>query len=289
MASNRELRRRIITATNIAKITRAMEMVAASKMKRAQTAALAGISYEQLMKKMVANIIRFSHPADHALLFGRKDTAYLPSLVIVITPDRGLCGSLPYSVIRLAEQSISADSSIVAVGKKTVSYFKKTNLKVIAEFEKLGDKPSFADISPIGIVALKEYMEKRVSRVQVVYPRFINTLSQQPTAVQILPFSHLSDTEGVTMLRPKYIFEPSKYSLLECLLPAFLLLTIYQAVLSGKAAEQSARMISMKHASENALDVKKFLELQYNQNRQKAITSEIADIVTATLAEIKGA
>lgn len=289
MSNTRDLKRRIKTAGNISKITKAMEAVAASKMKKAQDAALSGVSYESLMKKMVANIIKFSSIIDHPLISVSNDRDFLPDLIILISPDRGLCGSLPTMTFRLAEKEIAANSNqdkVIVVGKKAVVYARRTDWNVLASFDSLGDKPTMSDTSAISAIAIEEYEKKRIGRIRLLYPKFISTLNQEAVIEEVLPVKHSPEAVDIHILQPKYIFEPTPEDLLSELLPAYVRISIYQAVLSGKAAEQSARMIAMKNASDNAREVKGLLQLSYNQSRQKAITAEIADIVTASMAVV---
>jgi len=289
MSNTRDLKRRIKTAGNISKITKAMEAVAASKMKKAQDVAMSGVSYEDLMKKMVANIIKFSSIIDHPLISVSADRDLLPDLIILISPDRGLCGSLPTITFRLAEKEIAGNSNqneIIVVGKKAVAYARKTNWNVLASFDSLGDKPTIADTSAISTIAIEEYEKKRIGKIRLLYPKFISTLNQEAVIENILPIQPANEVDDLHILQPKYIFEPTPEDLLSELLPAYVRISIYQAVLSGKAAEQSARMIAMKNASDNAREVKGLLQLSYNQTRQKAITAEIADIVTASMAVV---
>lgn len=284
MASNQQLRRRIKTSGNISKITKAMESVAASKMKKAQDVAISGKTYESLMRNMAEHIMQFSDASTHPLLAGSKDQELLPTLLIIVSADRGLCGPLNSNVFRLAEQQIQDSSLVVAVGKKALLYAQKSSWNLVANIGQIADKPEFSTTLTASSVALTEFLAHRVGKVQIIYPKFINTLSQQIVCEQLLPFTGVQLTSSENILRPKYIFEPESNELLDELLPAYVRLGVYQAILSMKASEQSARMIAMKNASENASDVKRLLQLMYNQNRQKAITSEISDIVTATMA-----
>lgn len=261
-----------------------MEAVAASKMKKAQETASTGQSYERLMHEMTEHVMRFSSVTDHPLLNERPHNDTLPKLTILIASDRGLCGSLPANVFRLAEREIPEEGLVIAMGRKAVAYAIRTSWVLIGSVERLGDRPTFADTLPASSLALREYEAGHVRTIQVVYPKFVNTLIQRSVCDQVLPFTKLELTPGEAILRPQYIFEPGGRQILDELIPAYVRLTIYQAVLSMKAAEHSARMVAMKHASENAEDVQKNLVLQYNQNRQQQITTEIADIVTAGLA-----
>lgn len=284
MGSTSELRRRIKTAGNISKITRAMESVAASKMKKAQDVAAAGRSYERLMREMAEHLLRFASGADHPLLASRGQGLTGSMITVLITPDRGLCGSLTSNVLRLAEQMIQRNGAVITMGQKATVHAAKTSWVLIGSVEKLGDKPLFADTLPASSLALEEFTAGNADGIQMIYPKFITTLTQQPTLEHILPLGKLALTAGETILRPTYIFEPTGRAILDELLPAYVRLTLYQAVLSMKASEYSARMVAMKQASENAQDVRKHLILQFNQDRQRQITAEIADIVTAGLA-----
>lgn len=262
-----------------------MEAVAASKMKKAQDVAQAGSSYDRLMREMAEHILRFTSGVDHPLLRrprgrGLDDVV----LTMLVTPDRGLCGSLNTNVLRLAEQVIPRAGMVVTLGRKATAHAAKTSWILVGSVENLGDTPTFADTLPASSLALTEYETGNVNKIQMIYPKFVNTLTQQPVLEQILPFTKLELTLGESILRPTYIFEPTGRAILDELLPAYIRLTVYQAVLSMKAAEHSARMVAMKQASENAQDVRKHLILQYNQDRQRQITSEIADIVIAGLA-----
>ena len=261
-----------------------MEAVAASKMKKAQDVARAGTSYERLMAEMAGHVLRFSPGVDHPLLRKRSGEVDDLVLTILLTPDRGLCGSLNSNVLRLAEQIIPANGLVITVGRKATAHAVKTSWTLVGSVERIGDKPTFADTLPASSLALSEYETGTVNKIQMIYSKFVNTLRQEPVIEQILPFTKLTLTAGEAILRPTYIFEPAGRAILDELLPAYVRLAVYQAVLSMKAAEHSARMVAMKQASENAQDVQKHLILQYNQNRQRQITAEIADIVTATLA-----
>lgn len=261
-----------------------MEAVAASKMKRAQDVAHAGKSYERLMAEMAGHVLRFSPGVDHPLL--RRRTGEFADFVLsmLMTPDRGLCGSLNSNVLRLAEQVIPANGLVITVGRKATAYAVKTSWTLVGSVEKIGDKPTFDDTLPASSLALSEYEAGNVNKIQMIYAKFVNTLTQEPVVEQILPFTKIELTAGEAILRPTYIFEPAGRAILDELLPAYVRLAVYQAVLSMKAAEHSARMVAMKQASENAQDVRKHLILQYNRDRQRQITAEIADIVTAGLA-----
>lgn len=283
MPSSLQLRARIKTSASISQITKAMEAVAAGKMRKAQEFATRGKTYEHLMRHMAGQIMRYSDPHHFPELSVFWESVDLPSLFILISPDRGLAGSLNTNLFRLALNTINETDRVITIGKKVTVFARKTDWELTAVIDKLSDTPTFSDILPASKVAIEEFVKRRVGKLYIIYPQFVSTLIQHPTVQQILPVTPEQFIDEKQILYPKYIFEPSGHALLTELLPAYARLVIFQAVLSMKAAEQSARMIAMKNASENAADVRHYLELLYNQNRQRAITSEIADIVTATL------
>lgn len=280
MPGSRELKRRIASAGSIAQITRAMESVAASKMRRAQGAARAGEGYQLMLKIITENIRKFIDKEAHALLVSPTNSEF-GSLTIIISSDRGLCGPLNSNLFRLLEKELPADAAVVTIGKKITEYARKTNWRIIATVPATADFPDYDQVAAAGTVAIAEFLSGRVGAVFVAYQQFVNTLVQRPVIEQILPFS--ADELGIpeAVAPPKYIFEPSEENILRELLPYSVNLSVYQSVLSAKAAEQSARMLAMKSASDNANDVRKNLNLVYNKERQKKITSEIADVVTA--------
>ena len=280
MSGSRELKRRIASAGSIAQITRAMESVAASKMRRAQESARAGEGYRLMLKKITENIRKFIDKEAHDLLVKPANPEF-ESLTIIISSDRGLCGPLNSNLFRLLEEELPEDGAVVTVGKKITEYVRKTNWRIIATVPAVTDFPDYDQVAAAGAVATTEFLSGRAGAVFLAYQQFVDTLVQRPVIEQILPFSadELEIPEAVAP--PKYIFEPSEGKILRELLSYSVNLTVYQSVLSAKAAEQSARMLAMKNASDNAIDVKKNLNLVYNKERQKKITSEIADVVTA--------
>lgn len=260
-----------------------MESVAAGKMRRAQAAAKSGQGYQLMLKKITENIRKFIDKEAHALLVSPVNPEF-ESLTIIISSDRGLCGPLNSNLFRLLSAELSEDAAVVTIGKKITEYARKTNWRIIAAVPAVTDFPDYDQVAAAGTVAIAEFLSGRAGAVFVAYQQFVNTLVQRPVIEQILPFS--ADELGIpeAVAPPKYIFEPSEGKILRELLPYSINLAVYQSVLSAKAAEQSARMLAMKNASDNALDVRKNLNLVYNKERQKKITSEIADVVTAGMA-----
>lgn len=284
MLTLRQIRRRIRTTQNIAKITKAMEIVAAAKMRRAQERCLAGRPYDIKIREVIANLVAVPRREEeilHPLLHKRpvKNIA-----LIHITADRGLCGGLNSSVNRASASFILEQTVpvyIVAVGKKGRDFMLRTGQRLRAEFSRLGDKPRLIDISPIARVVIDDYTNNFVDEVYLAYPKFISTMVQRPTIQKLLPVEP-------ALLPPKqrveYIFEPDPRFVLAQLLPRFVEMQIYQAILEAIASEQSARMVAMRNATDNANRLIQDLTLLANKVRQETITKEILDLIGATAA-----
>jgi len=285
VASPREIRRRIRSVRNISQITRAMEMVSASKFRRAQQRVMASRPYADRLRAVIADLA--------ALQADRETLAQFPLLaqrevhrseVIVITPDKGLTGPLNSNIIRRASRYILNEAEVpvrvVAAGKKGRDFMVRTRQDLVAEFTGLGDNVSLDDIRPIAQVALDDFLAGRTDAVFVVFPRFVNTLSQVPDIRQILPIVAPEGGGAYT----DYIFEPSPEAVLESLLPRFVEIQIYQAILESIASEHSARMVAMRNASQNARDLVSDLTLSLNKARQAQITREVAEIAAGAEA-----
>ncbi|MDD9994674.1 MAG: ATP synthase F1 subunit gamma [Dehalococcoidia bacterium] len=282
MASVRQIKRRITSVDNTAKITKAMSMIAASKMRRAQEMALQTRPYADRMQALLADLAAQPQDVDetHPLLMRRE-----PGRVqlIVITPDRGLTGGLNTAVNRRAAQQLvdlGAEADVVAVGKKGRDFFARTaNLRAV--FTDMGDRPTVADAGPIARVVIDDYEAGRVDAVYLAYAQFVNTTLQRPEVMPLLPVVpaelEAKDTVG-------YIFEPSPRAVLAELLPRYVEMEIYHAVLEAVASEQSARMVAMRGATDNALEMKADLTLEMNKVRQESITTELLDIVGGAAA-----
>ncbi|KKT66598.1 MAG: ATP synthase gamma chain [Candidatus Woesebacteria bacterium GW2011_GWA2_44_33] len=285
MDGGKQLARRIRSARNISQITGAMEAVAASKMKKAQAIAAGGQPYQEMLG-MVAGQLRRQAGGDfgHPLLIQTESQAAKPKLHILISSDKGLCGGLNSNLFRLAERAIPASGPVIAVGRKAVDYCHKTNWEMVGANPEIGDKPDYSQTKPSSAIAMEEFLARRVSSVVLIYQKFHNTLTQRPTADTLLPVQLKTVEEEMKMFNLNYIFKPGRQELLADLLPYYVHMSLYQAVVSAKAAEQSARMIAMKTASDNAEDVRGNLQLLYNQKRQEMITAEISDVVTAGMA-----
>ncbi|MEX0785392.1 MAG: ATP synthase F1 subunit gamma [Dehalococcoidia bacterium] len=280
MAVIREIRRRIKSVQSTAKITKAMELVAASKMRRAQQRALAGRPYAERLTWVLADLAETLPHTDpdtlHPLLQKRE---VRNSAIILITPNRGLCGGLPANVNRRATaltMELGTPVSLVAVGRKGRDFFRRTNVAIRADFTDLGDYPEYLEILPIARLVIDDYLAGQIDRVQIVYPYFVNTMTQEPRVRQLLP---VEPPEEAATQAVDYIYEPGREAVLEELLPRYIEMQIYEAILEGIASEQSARMVAMRNASEAADDMIEELTLTYNKARQEQITTELLDIV----------
>lgn len=285
MANIRQIRRRIRTVSNTAKITNALQLVAASKMKRAQERATASRPYADKLREVLGDVAATisEDQRNHPLLQERegKKTA-----VIFITPDRGLCGGLPSNLNRAAAAFVlerrgeGAEVSSVAVGRKGRDFLRRNGVKIDAEFADLGDFPSLLEVTPIIRIATEGFLSGEYDRVFLLYPMFVNTVTQRPTAVQLLPITSAeAKGEDRGEREVDYIFEPSPEHVLDEMLPRYVELVVYQSVLDARASEQSARMVAMKNATDSAKDVVRTLTLLYNKARQEQITKELLDIV----------
>lgn len=285
MPSERDIRQRIRSVRNVSQITRAMEMVAASKMRRAQGRVSGSRPYVERLRGMLADLAA-AVDADTAQQFPLLQQREVKrAAVILVTGDRGLAGSLNSNIIRRATRFIVDESAargvevqIIAVGRKGRDFMRRYGRNVVAEFTPVGDRPGFADISPIARVAMDDFIEGRVDAVYVAYTRFINTLTQRPELVQILPIEPPTAEENAGRQRTEFLFEPSPEAVLEDVLPRFVEITIYQAVLESIASYFSAQMVAMRNATDNAKSLVSDLRLSLNKARQTRITNEVAEI-----------
>ncbi|MCY3588956.1 MAG: ATP synthase F1 subunit gamma [Chloroflexi bacterium] len=292
MANTREIRRRIRSVENTAKITNAIQLVAASKMRRAQDRALQARPYAEKMQAVLGHLSGVAGDPETAHpLLERRDVN--ETTVILITPDRGLCGGLIANLERHTGEIVlgpeaggSGDISMIPVGRKGGDYFQRFGIDFRASFQELGDYPGLAETQPISRIAIDDYTEGKVDRVLLVYASFVNTVSQVPVTVPILPVEPPASDEEASG-ETQYIFEPSPQEVLADLLPRYVDLLVYQAVLEAAASEQSARMVAMRNATDAANDMIADLTLVYNKARQEQITSELLDI-TGGVEALKG-
>ena len=280
MATTRQIRRRIRSVQSTAKITKAMELVAASKMRRAQQRALAGRPYAERISWVLSDLAEtlplLEQEQVHPLLRRRevRNTG-----IILITPNRGLCGGLPTNLNRRASAlalELESAAQLIAIGKKGRDFFRRTNVPIIAEFLELGDYPEYAEVLPIARLVIDDYLNERYDQVLIVYPYFVNTMTQEPRVQQLLPVEPPEEAETAKV---EYIYEPSREAVLAELLTRYVEMQIYAAILEGIASEQSARMVAMRNATDAAHEMIDDLTLTYNKARQEQITKELLDIV----------
>ena len=282
MPSQREIRRRIGSVKNIKQITRAMQFVAASKLKRAQDATLQSRPYRDKLDEVLADVAAVLSDEDHPLLARREGGT---RLLVLFTTDRGLAGSLNTNTIRFASREIldhTGDLAVVTVGRKGRDAMRRAGVPMAAHFAGFGDRPSFGDVVPLARLISDDYLAGTYGRVDIIYNRFITTLTQKPELVQLLPIRASEDSEGIP--GNQFIFEPSAGAVLEQLLPRYVATRLFQAVLEGRASEESSRMVAMKNATENAEDLIEDLTLSYNKVRQSNITREMIEIASGANA-----
>ncbi|MEF1188315.1 F0F1 ATP synthase subunit gamma, partial [Vibrio parahaemolyticus] len=264
------------------KITKAMEMVAASKMRRSQDAMEASRPYAETMRKVIGHVANANLEYRHPYLEEReaKRVGY-----IIVSTDRGLCGGLNINVFKKAVTDIQtwkekgAEIELAVIGSKATAFFKHGGAKVAAQVSGLGDSPSLEDlIGSVGVM-LKKYDEGELDRLYVVFNKFVNTMVQQPTIDQLLPLPKSDSKEMQREHSWDYIYEPEPKPLLDTLLVRYVESQVYQGVVENLACEQAARMIAMKAATDNATNLIEDLELVYNKARQAAITQELSEIV----------
>ncbi len=297
MPSTREIRRRIRSVGNMQQITRAMEMVSAAKMRKAQGRVTASRPYSDQLRQIMSDLATQQPDPEQLAQFPLLQKRPVQNVeLIVVSPDRGLTGALNTNILRRGSRYILEETppsteggpggetratvQVIAAGKKARDYFVRTRQNVVAEFIGLGDNVSLDEVRPIADIAIDDFVEGRVDAVFVVYSRFVNTLIQRPEVMQILPVEPPPAHEGYA----DYIFEPSPEEVLNNLLPRYVEVQLYQAILEGLASEHSARMVAMRSASENAKEIQQELTLSYNKARQAQITREVSEIAAGANA-----
>jgi F-type H+-transporting ATPase subunit gamma len=282
MASQRDIRRRIGAVRNIKQITRAMQFVAASKLKRAQDATLAARPYSDMIDEVLADLATVLSGDDHPLLAEREGGK---RLIVLVTTDRGLAGPLNTNTIRFAAREITenpGDLTVVTVGRKGRDAMRRAGVPLEAHFAGFGDRPTFADVIPLARLITDDFVEGKIGRADLIYNRFITTLTQKPEIYQLLPVRPSEDTKGIP--GNQFIFEPNAGAVLQQLLPRYVATRLFQAVLESKASEESSRMVAMKNATENAEELIEDLTLSYNKVRQSNITREMIEIASGANA-----
>lgn len=287
MAGAKEIRSKIASIKNTQKITRAMEMVAASKMRKTQDRMRASKPYASKIYNVVKHIARANSEYRHPFMTAREIKRIG---IIVVTSDRGLCGGLNANLLRetIANmrqwQHEGKDIDLCIVGRKGQAFFKRVGGRVIASVDQLGDKPGVKDLIGVVKVMLDAFYAGEIDALHIVYNEFVNTMTQKPTFKQLLPLPVAEEDSKTLGHHWDYIYEPDAKDLLDALLERYIELQTYQAVVENIACEQAAKMIAMKSATDNAGDLIKEFQLAYNKARQAAITQELAEIVGGAAA-----
>jgi F-type H+-transporting ATPase subunit gamma len=281
MNSPRDLRRRIKSISGTAQITKAMQMVAASKMRKAQQAALDSRPFARLLYRIQRSATAHSQSFTHPLLEARP---VRKRAVVLIAADKGLCGALNTNVFRLASQFDQRTTVFIAAGRKAAQFVARTGRQLAAEFA-YGDSPTFAEARAIASLARDMFLKGEVDQVQVIATRFVNTLTQEAVTIEFLPVGRITglqvpgaEGEDTLAAEAEPTFEPSPEALLAYLIDTYLNVYLYYVLLNAKASEQSARMVSMKNATDSAEGLIKDLKLEYNKLRQGNITKELLEI-----------
>jgi len=290
MPSTRDIRRRIKSVKNTSQITKAMQMVAASKMRRAQQAALAGRPYADLMNSALAEVTYNAGDFTHPLMEKRE---VKKRLVVVVATDKGLCGALNGNLMREAAKFDIETTTFIAAGRKASQFIARTRRNLAAEFT-YRDAPLFSEARAISRFAREMFSNREVDAVDVLFTNFISTLTQKPEVLPLLPIGEIKGVSvsiaGEAMDAKlehgaiEFQFEPSPDEVLGSLLPHYLNFRVFQILLEAKASEHSARMVAMKNATDNAKQLIKDLTLEYNKIRQNNITKELLEITSAALA-----
>jgi F-type H+-transporting ATPase subunit gamma len=292
MPSLRDIRRRIRSVKNTAQITKAMQMVASSKMRRAQERVQQARPYAEQIRALVSRLANATgEDLGEGVALLRARPIHNIGFV-VLTPDRGLCGALPSNINRRAmsaalevQNQVAAQGehpriTFIAVGRKGRDFIVRTQQHLMAEFTNYGDKPSITDATAIAQVAVDAFLKGEVDAVYLVYAKFVNTVTQQPISVQLLPVQPPPKDESEDRKKTvEYIYEPDPKALFEALLPRYVDTQVYQALLETIASFYSAQMVAMKNATDNAKDLVDDLTLTYNKARQSAITTQILEVV----------
>src|SRR5438132_2808538 len=292
MPSTRDIRRRIKSVKNTAQITKAMQMVASSKMRKAQQAALAGRPYATLMNEVLAEVAFNAGDFAHPLMDKRE---VKKRAVDVVSTDKGLCGALNSNLLREAAKFDKATTVYITAGRKASQFVARTKRQLAAEFS-YKDAPLFSEARAISRFVREMFTKGEVDQVDILYTNFISTLNQRPQLIaEFLPVGEIRAVEAgvdgaggveTKLLKgaTEFLFEPSADQVLGALLPHYLNFQVYQILLEAKASEHSARMVAMKNATDNANQLIKDLTLEYNKLRQANITKELLEITTAAMA-----
>jgi F-type H+-transporting ATPase subunit gamma len=293
-ANTRDIRRRIKSVKNTSQITKAMQMVAAAKMRKAQVAALAGRPYAELLNRVLKAVSARSEDQTHELLVSRE---VKKELVLLISTDKGLCGALNTNLLREAGHFDPEKTVFVAVGRKGMQWLARSKRAVLADFE-VKENVHFLESKTVSKFVMDKFTSGEVDKVTVLFTDFVNTLTQLPKARTVLPIESLEVASGIegrsgaqadvqpeeSQAQLEYTFEPGMAEVLGGILPHYVHFQVYQMMLDARASEHSARMVAMKNATDNAKQLIKDLTLEYNKIRQASITTELLEISTAQMA-----
>ncbi len=287
MPSTREIRRRIRSVRNLSQITRAMEMVSASKMRRAQRNVLATRPYADRLRDVMSSLMAGTSGSHKGTLLEVRAEVKNVALIL-ITPDRGLAGSLVANILRrtarfvIDEKAKGRNVKVLAIGKKGRDFLNRSGQDLLAEVTKLGDYPKLADILGVSTNVIQGFLKGDFDEAYIVYSQFVNTLVQRPAVRRILPVE--ADESAPASASSNFNYEPDEDVVLKDLLPRFAEVQIYQALLEAIASEHSARMVAMRNATDNAKDLRRELSLTYNKTRQANITKEVSEIASGAAA-----
>lgn len=296
MANLRDIRRRIKSVKSTAQITKAMQLVAAAKMKKAQDQAIAGRDYADQLNKVLSNLKSKTDGESHPLLAQREGGK---KLMLVISTDKGLCGGLNTNLLKKVRKESDKNTHFVTVGRKLRASLDKTGEELVADWQ-VEDPIPFSDARPIAKLLTEKFLSGEYSEVSVAFTNFVTTLKQDPWVSRLLPIEtdtlaerrayegvgkgNFKETDQAGALGADYLFEPDAEGVLDALLPLYINFQVYQMLVESRASEHSARMVAMKSATDNANQMIKDLTLEYNKARQAAITAELLEITTAQKA-----
>jgi len=286
MANDRAIKSRIKSAKNIAQITKAMEMVSAAKMKKAQGRLGDSTAYSEKLHEMMQTLSFFIGSSQHPLLYSNPNPQNV--LVVLMTSNKGLAGPLNANVFRessrLEKKLYSEGKKVdyIAVGKKGRDFLRYTRRNIIGVFDGFGDVPKYTQIKPIASIVIESFLRKEYDIIYFIYPKFVTTLTQRAAVHTMLPVA-VPEQQKNMQATQKPLFEPASEVLLDRLLPYYVEQQLFQFILQSNASEHSARMMAMKNATDNAKEVRKELTLEYNSARQAQITQQIAEIASATM------
>jgi len=279
MATLREIRRRIASVRSTQHITKAMKMVSAAKLRRAQEKIIATRPYARKMQELLRKLVVKTDGDQHPLLLKRVGTRIL---IIVVTADRGLCGAFNSNLIRYTEQTVRSMNSgpvmLMTIGRKGAEYFSQRGYEIFAKKINLFNTLEFSDAQEIIDPAVEAYLERRFDRIDVIYNEFKSALQQNVVCEQILPFTQ-EEGDNQDSSQVEFLYEPARVEILTSMIPKYLNIQMWKVLLESNAAEQGARMTAMENATENAEEMLGHLSLTYNRARQAAITKEISEIV----------